>query len=71
MAPSFITVDSVLQVYHVFYDYSLRRLEAETLTSELTELTDSMYRKSAALYERRAFKTVQIGPAVKPASRYL
>jgi hypothetical protein len=51
LAPSFITVDSVLQVYHVFYDYSLRRLEAETLTSELTALTDSMFRKSAALYE--------------------
>lgn len=50
MAPSFITVDSVLQVYHVFYDYSLRRLEAETLITELTALTDSMLSKSVALY---------------------
>lgn len=50
MAPSFITVDSVLQVYHVFYDYSLRRLEAETLVAELKKLTDSMLRKSMALY---------------------
>jgi hypothetical protein len=51
MAPSFITVDSVLQVYHVFYDYSLRRLESETLTAELKALTDSMLRKSVVLYE--------------------
>ncbi|MDD2504569.1 MAG: DUF3160 domain-containing protein, partial [Clostridia bacterium] len=51
LAPSFITVDSVLQVYHVFYDYSLRRLENETLTAELKALTDSMFKKSVALYE--------------------
>lgn len=50
LAPSFITVDSVLQVYHVFYDYSLRRLEAETLINELKVLTDSLLGKSVALY---------------------
>lgn len=50
LAPSFVTVDSVLQVYHVFYDYSLRRLENETLVSELRKLTDSMLRKSIVLY---------------------
>lgn len=50
MTPSFVTVDSVLQVYHVFYDYSLRRLEAETLITELTTLTDSLLRKSVNLY---------------------
>ncbi|HWQ29442.1 MAG TPA: DUF3160 domain-containing protein [Negativicutes bacterium] len=50
LAPSFVTVDSVLQVYHVFYDYSLRRLENETLVSELKKLTDSMLRKSVELY---------------------
>lgn len=52
LAPSFVTVDSVLQVYHVFYDYSLRRLETETLTAELKTLTDSMLRKSMVLYGR-------------------
>jgi len=50
LAPSFITVDSVLQVYHVFYDYSLRRLEAETLITELMALTDSLLGKSVDLY---------------------
>ncbi|MGE5629601.1 MAG: DUF3160 domain-containing protein [Caulobacteraceae bacterium] len=50
--PSFVTVDSVLQVYHVFYDYSLRKLEADKLANELVALTDSMLRKSVDLYNR-------------------
>ena len=29
--PSFITTDSVLQLYHIFYDYTLRQTEAEML----------------------------------------
>ena len=29
--PSFITTDSVLQVYHIFYDYTLRTLEDQKL----------------------------------------
>ena len=37
--PSFITTDSVLQVYHVFYDYSLRVLEANKLLGILEQLT--------------------------------
>lgn len=49
--PSFITVDSVLQVYHVFYDFSLRRLESDTLAAQLTDFTDNMFRKSLKIYE--------------------
>ncbi|AOT72512.1 DUF3160 domain-containing protein [Geosporobacter ferrireducens] len=48
--PSFITTDSVLQVYHVFFDYSLRTLESEKLLGILEELTESMYKKSLMLY---------------------
>jgi hypothetical protein len=48
--PSFITTDSVLQVYHIFYDYSLRTLENEKLLPQLEELTDSMLNKSILLY---------------------
>ncbi|SNS28179.1 Protein of unknown function [Anaerovirgula multivorans] len=48
--PSFVTTDSVLQVYHVFFDYSLRTLESEKLLGILEELTESMYKKSLALY---------------------
>lgn len=49
--PSLITTDSVLQVYHVFFDYSLRTLEYEYLLKDLEQLTDSMLRKSIKLYE--------------------
>ena len=49
--PSFITVDSVLQAYHVLYNYSLGLLESEYLMGDLEQLTDSMLRKSLALYD--------------------
>lgn len=40
--PSFITTDSVLQLYHIFYDYTLRQTEAEKLYIELKELNKNM-----------------------------
>lgn len=49
-APSFVSTDSVLQVYHVFYDYSLRTLENEKLTGVLKTFTDDMLNKSIFLY---------------------
>ncbi len=48
--PSFVTADSVLQVYHVFFDYSLRTLEAQKLLGVLEQLTDSMLNKSIQVY---------------------
>lgn len=48
--PSFITTDSVLQVYHIFYDYTLRTLESEKLLRELEELTDKMLKNSIDIY---------------------
>jgi len=50
--PSFITTDSVLQVYHIFYDYSLRILEQEKLLGFAEELTESMLNKSIFLYNK-------------------
>lgn len=61
--PSFITTDSVLQVYHIFYDYTLRTLENEKLLLILEELTDSMLKKSITLYneiENRDIKDAQL-----------
>lgn len=49
--PSFITTDSVLQVYHIFYDYSLRLLEKEKLLGFVEELTESMLNKSILLFD--------------------
>ncbi|NPV70450.1 MAG: DUF3160 domain-containing protein [Firmicutes bacterium] len=43
LIPSFISVDSVLQVYHVIYDSTLRNMEARRLYPAVKELTDRMY----------------------------
>lgn len=37
--PNFITVDSVLQAYHVLFDFALRTIEQEKLLKLCTELT--------------------------------
>ena len=57
--PSFITTDSVLQVYHIFYDYTLRTLENEKLLTLLEKLTDSMLHKSIELYNKIEDKSVK------------
>ena len=50
--PSFITTDSVLQVYHIFYDYTLRTLENEKLLDLVEELTENMLRNSIDIYNK-------------------
>lgn len=50
--PSFITTDSVLQVYHIFYDYTLRNLEEQKLLAILEELTDKMLKNSISIYDQ-------------------
>lgn len=61
--PSFITTDSVLQVYHIFYDYALRNLEEEILLGEIEDLTGIMLYKSIDLYneiESPKIKEIQL-----------
>ena len=50
--PSFITTDSVLQVYHIFYNYTLRTLEEQRLIQLAKELSKNMLLKSLAQYDR-------------------
>ena len=50
--PSFITTDSVLQVYHLFFDYSLRKLEEQKLTPILEQLTSNMLTASINQYKQ-------------------
>lgn len=40
--PSFVTVDSVLQLYHIFYDYSLRQLEIDFFYEDTIYLNQAM-----------------------------
>lgn len=46
--PSFVTSDSVLQVYHVFYDYTLRKVEQSKLIGELATLCHGLVDSSKA-----------------------
>ena len=61
--PSFITTDSVLQVYHIFYDFTLRTLENDKLLGLTEEMTEKMLKNSISLYnelENKKMKEVQI-----------
>jgi len=40
--PNFVTTDSVLQVYHVFYDYALRSIESDKLRLDAMMLNVNM-----------------------------
>lgn len=40
--PNFVTTDSVLQVYHIFYDYALRSTEGATLLQDALTLNNNM-----------------------------
>lgn len=61
--PSFITTDSVLQVYHIFYDYTLRTLENEKLLGLVEEMTEKMLKNSIDLFnelENGEIKALQL-----------
>jgi hypothetical protein len=49
--PSFIACDAVLQLYHLFYDYSLREVEAERLIPLCEQLTRHMLARSVSMYQ--------------------
>ena len=49
--PSFITTDSILQLYHVFYDYSLRTTEETALTPSVQTLTSAMLAELISEYK--------------------
>ena len=51
MTPNFITTDSMLHNYHLYFSYLLRTLEMDSLRSELDTLTKSMLTKSQTQYE--------------------
>lgn len=50
--PSFITTDSVLQVYHIFYDYTLRTLEDKHLIGLSKLMTGRMLEESIKLLDQ-------------------
>ncbi len=50
-AANFITVDSLLQAWHVFFDFSLRTIEAETLAPLALKMTETLVTDATAQLE--------------------
>ncbi len=48
--PSFVTTDSMLHNYHLFFDYLLKTVETDHLNADLTTLTNSMLSASQDQY---------------------
>jgi len=56
---SFVTTDSVLQLYHMFFNFTLRNLESEKLLPILKTLTGEMLKNSQKLYKETKNQTVK------------
>lgn len=50
--PSFVTVDSLMHTYHLYFSYLLRNTERNYLADSLTRLSGRMLEASAAQYEQ-------------------
>jgi hypothetical protein len=48
--PNFITSDSILQLYHLFFDFSLRHIEQEKLLPAATTLSGRMLEQALSTY---------------------
>ena len=49
--PNFVTTDSVLHTYHLYFNYLLKSLEEDTLYTVAVDLTNQMLEKSQEQYE--------------------
>lgn len=49
--PSFVTVDSMMHTYHIYFAYLLRDIEKNHLYDDLKKLTDDMLTESCDQYE--------------------
>ena len=61
--PSFVTVDSALHTWHVFYDYVLRTIEVTTLYDRLDSLGQGLAEQAAQQYAQASV------PEVREAAR--
>ena len=58
--PAFITTDSMLHTYHVFYDYTLRQVESYKLFDAAVELTNAMLKVSQEDYANAQSSDVKL-----------
>ncbi len=57
--PSFVTVDSILHTYHIFYDYVLRTIEVSTLYDRACTLALGLLRGAASRYEQAGLPEIR------------
>ena len=50
-SPNFVTVDSMMHTYHVYFAHLLKELEKGKLYDQLKELTEEMYERSMRQFE--------------------
>jgi len=50
--PIFVTTDSMLHVYHILYDYTLRILETRKLYDDLDKLNNTMLKSAMSQYDQ-------------------
>ncbi len=53
-SPNFVTVDSMMHTYHVYFAHLLKELEKDRLYEQLVALTEEMYDRSKRQYEELA-----------------
>jgi hypothetical protein len=49
--PSFVTADSMLHTYHIFYDYLLRTMEVTTLYERVSAMSVGLLQGAAAMHD--------------------
>ena len=52
MVPNFVTVDSMMHTYHLYFSYLLKNLEKDYLAESLTQLSSRMLAGSTTQYEK-------------------
>ncbi|MDE5589941.1 MAG: DUF3160 domain-containing protein [Acetatifactor sp.] len=52
LIPSFVTVDSLMHTYHLYFSYLLRNIERSYLSDSLTRLSSRMLEASSIQYEQ-------------------
>lgn len=57
--PGFVTTDSVLQLYHIFFDYSLRSLETDFFYKDLVTLNGNMLKQLMKEYNNTSDQKVK------------
>lgn len=57
--PNFVTTDSVLQLYHIYYDYALRDVESEYFYEDTIKMNDALLKELFSEYEKASDEAVK------------